>query len=160
MIIGLSGTALARVLRGRPDTHVHTHRHGKSRHSHLHFHEEDSEHELSLEAHSHSIGRVGLKPLLVGAMHGLAGSAALTLLVLTQVRSFWLGLSYLLLFGTGSILGMITVSLIIGLPFTLGTSRLTRFAVGLQLAAGVVGVCFGCWYSYSTGLSAWGGHFG
>lgn len=160
MIIGLSGTALARVLRGRPDTHVHTHRHGKSRHSHLHFHQEGSEHDLSLEAHSHSIGRVGLKPLLVGAMHGLAGSAALTLLVLTQVRSFWLGFSYLLLFGAGSILGMITVSLIIGLPFTLSATRLTRFAVSLQLAAGVVGVCFGCWYAYSTGLSAWGGHFG
>lgn len=160
MIIGLSGTALARVLRGSPDIHIHKHNHGSSTHSHLHFHEEDTEHDLSLEAHSHSIAQVGLKPLLVGAMHGLAGSAALTLLVLTQVRSLWLGLSYLLLFGMGSIFGMITVSMIIGMPFALSASRLTKFALSLQLAAGAVGVCFGCWYAYSTGLAAWSGHFG
>jgi sulfite exporter TauE/SafE len=91
MIIFLSATALIRALRGRQDVHVHTHSHGEDIHSHLKR-------------------RIGLKPLLVGAMHGLAGSAALTLLVLTQVHSMLLGICYLLIFGFGSVFGMMAVS--------------------------------------------------
>ena len=62
---------------------------------HVHFHEHGTEHaELCFDpsnSHSHAISQVGFKPLLVGAMHGLAGSAALTLLVLTQIQSVSLG---------------------------------------------------------------------
>jgi nickel/cobalt exporter len=129
MIIWLSAIALIRALHGRP--HVHTHPHGE-------------------EIHSHSTSRIGLKPLLVGAMHGLAGSAALTLLVLTQVHSVLLGICYLVIFGFGSIFGMMAVSTLIGLPFALSMGHLNKFAVGLQAVAGFVGVCFGCWYSYSV----------
>ncbi len=48
-----------------------------------------------------------MKPVLIGTMHGLAGSGALTLLVLTQIKSAWLGLLYLAVFGVGSIVGML-----------------------------------------------------
>jgi sulfite exporter TauE/SafE len=87
-------------------------------------------------------------------MHGLAGSAALTLLVLTQVKSVVLGISYLLIFGFGSVFGMMVVSTLIGVPFALSSRRLTRVAVGLQAVAGVVGLCFGCWYASSVGATA------
>ncbi|HJU55774.1 MAG TPA: hypothetical protein VJ715_14415, partial [Pyrinomonadaceae bacterium] len=83
MIIGLGVAAFARALRRRSDIHVHKHRHDGLAHAHVHFHEQETEHAVLTNAHSHAIRRVGLKPLLVGAMHGLAGSAALTLLVLT-----------------------------------------------------------------------------
>ncbi|MGI8960914.1 MAG: hypothetical protein ACR2IV_14355 [Bryobacteraceae bacterium] len=156
MIIGLSGSALARAVRGRTDVHVHTHSHVSREHSHLHFHEHGTEHNHSFDNHSHSISRVGLKPVMVGAMHGLAGSAALTLLVLTQIRSVLVGISYLLLFGIGSLLGMMAVSTIIGVPFALSARRLTNVTLGLQAALGLAGVGFGCWYAYSVGIAAFG----
>jgi ABC-type nickel/cobalt efflux system permease component RcnA len=89
MIIGLSGTALRRILRRPTDLHVHTHTHGTNRHSHVHFGHNHTEHAELSENHSHRVNQIGLKPLLVGAMHGLAGSAALTLLVLTRRSSPW-----------------------------------------------------------------------
>ena len=91
-----------------------------------------------------------MKPLLVGAMHGLAGSAALTLLVLTQIPSVLLGLLYLGLFGIGSTVGMLVMSGLIGLPFALSARRLTSFNYGLQTIAGALSVAFGLWYAYET----------
>ncbi|MBV9771924.1 MAG: sulfite exporter TauE/SafE family protein [Bryobacterales bacterium] len=154
MIIGLSGTALSRVLRRRGDLHVHIHAHGAGEHSHIHFHEQGTEHLGSSANHSHRVSRIGWKPLLVGAMHGLAGSAALTLLVLTQVHSVFLGLSYLVIFGFGSVFGMMMVSTLIGVPFALSARNLAKATAGLQVVAGCVGLCFGCWYAFSVGTSA------
>ncbi len=88
--------------------------------------------------------------MLVGAMHGLAGSAALTLLVLTQIQSIWLGLVYLAVFGVGSSVGMLLMSGLIGLPFALSGRRLTSINYGLQTAAGCLSVAFGLWYAYAT----------
>ena len=155
MIIGLSGTALSRIIRRPADLHVHTHAHGTNMHSHIHFYEHRIEYnEVSANDHPHHIGQIGLKPLLVGAMHGLAGSAALTLLVLTQVKSVILGISYLLAFGFGSVVGMMVVSTLIGVPFALSAQRLTKVTIGLQAVAGCVGLCFGCWYASSVGAIA------
>ncbi|MFN8006155.1 MAG: hypothetical protein U0V70_03855 [Terriglobia bacterium] len=86
-------------------------------------------------------------------MHGLAGSAALTLLVLTQIPSFALGLLYLAVFGAGSIVGMMIMSGLVGLPFALSARRLTRFHHTLQLAAGLFSVSFGLWYAYEIGVA-------
>ena len=148
MIIALSGTALARALRGRRDVHVHKHAHNGVEHVHLHFHEQGTQHDPTRPvSHDHSVHRLGWKPLLVGGMHGLAGSAALTLLVLTQVPSVFLGLMYLLVFGVGSIAGMMIVSTLIGLPFTLTARRLSRATAALEAVTGVAGLCFGCWYA-------------
>jgi len=55
-----------------------------------------------------------------------------------------LGICYLLIFGFGSVFGMMAVSTIIGLPFALSVGRLNKFAVGLQAVAGFGGLCFGC----------------
>ncbi len=154
MIIGLGVAAFARALRGRNSSvHVHKHRHDRLAHAHVHFHEEETEHEAAAGLHTHAVRRVGLKPLLVGAMHGLAGSAALTLLVLTQIDSVPLGVLYLAVFGVGSIAGMLLMSGLIALPFILSARKLTRVHYGLQAAAGVFSIAFGFWYAYEAGTS-------
>jgi ABC-type nickel/cobalt efflux system permease component RcnA len=158
MIIGLGVNALVRaLLRKRAQAHVHRHQHDGLAHAHIHFHEDETtlEHGADSPApHSHAIPRLGFKPLLVGAMHGLAGSAALTLLVLTQINSTLLGLLYLAVFGVGSIFGMLLMSFLIGLPFTLSARRLSGVNYGLQAAAGGFSIAFGLWYAYQTGIAS------
>jgi nickel/cobalt transporter (NicO) family protein len=152
MIIGLGVSAFLRALRRKSDLHLHKHAHDGVTHAHLHFHAEGSEHNGSVPSHSHAISRIGIKPLLVGGMHGLAGSAALTLLVLTQIESIGLGLLYLIIFGIGSIVGMLLMSTIVGLPFVLSARRLSGFSYSLQSIAGALSVAFGIWYAYETGV--------
>ena len=154
MIIGLGLSALLRALRQRSDVHLHQHKHDGVSHVHLHFHEHGTEHTGPVAAHSHAVSRIGFKPLLVGAMHGLAGSAALTLLVLTQIQSTALGLLYLAVFGVGSITGMLLMSGLIGLPFALTARRFNGVHYGLQTVAGALSIAFGLWYAYQTGIAS------
>jgi ABC-type nickel/cobalt efflux system permease component RcnA len=158
MIIALGVLAVTRVLRKRADIHLHRHSHDGQSHVHVHFHEQGTEHanvavsQAVPAFHSHAIAQIGFKPLMVGAMHGLAGSAALTLLVLTQIQSMSLGLLYLALFGLGSTVGMLLMSGLIGLPFALSGQRLSRFNYGLQTVAGGLSIAFGLWYAYETAI--------
>jgi ABC-type nickel/cobalt efflux system permease component RcnA len=151
MIITLGGLALLRVFRRQGDVHIHRHQHDGTSHVHVHFHESKSEHGHAGASHSHSVAKVGIKPLLVGAMHGLAGSAALTLLVLTQINSVTLGILYLTCFGLGATMGMLLMSGLIGLPFALSARRLSGINYGLQTVAGVLSIAFGLWYAYEIG---------
>ncbi|HKO45223.1 MAG TPA: hypothetical protein VJU84_18250 [Pyrinomonadaceae bacterium] len=157
MIVALGVLTITRVLRRRSDVHVHRHSHDGESHVHIHFHEHGTDHgaaassHSSPASHSHAISKIGLKPLFVGGMHGLAGSAALSLLVLTQVPSMSLGLGYLGVFGLGSTAGMVLMSGLIGLPFAFGGQRLSGVSNGLQTAAGVFSVAFGLWYAYHVG---------
>lgn len=159
MIIGLGVVTLTRVLRRRSDVHVHRHSHDGHSHVHIHFHEQGTGHasvadsHSSPTTHSHAIAQLGVKPLFVGAMHGLAGSAALALLILTQVPSVSLGLLYLGVFGLGSTVGMFLMSGLIGLPFALSGRRLTDVNYGLQTGAGALSIVFGLWYAYQIGVS-------
>jgi ABC-type nickel/cobalt efflux system permease component RcnA len=152
MIIGLGVLTMTRVLRRRRDVHLHRHSHDGQSHVHIHFHEQGTNHASDApsrsSSHSHAISQLGFKPFLVGAMHGLAGSAALSLLVLTQVQSLSLGLLYLGLFGLGSTAGMMLMSGLIGLPFAFSGRRLTGLNYGLQTIAGALSIAFGVWYAY------------
>lgn len=154
MIIALGASAFLRALRGRADIHLHEHSHDGVAHTHLHFHERETAHQGTARAHAHPVSHIGLKPLIVGAMHGLAGSAALTLLVLTQIQSTALGLLYLAVFGLGSIFGMLLVSGLVGLPFALGARRLSGVSQGMQTVAGALSIAFGLWYAYETGIAS------
>ncbi|HVF27466.1 MAG TPA: sulfite exporter TauE/SafE family protein [Pyrinomonadaceae bacterium] len=154
MIIGLGVAALARSLRKRADVHLHQHTHDGVPHAHIHFHEEGTEHAAAPAAHSHAVSRIGIKPVIVGAVHGLAGSAALTLLVLTQIQSVFVGLLYLIVFGVGSIAGMLMMSSLVGLPFALSARRFSGFSTGLQTVAGALSIAFGIWYAYGTGVAS------
>jgi ABC-type nickel/cobalt efflux system permease component RcnA len=153
MIIGLGVSALWRALRKSAEVHVHEHLHDGVSHKHVHFHEKETRHKpASHVLHSHAVAQVGWKPVLMGTMHGLAGSGALTLLVLTQISSPWVGLLYLLIFGLGSIVGMLLMSGLIGLPFSLTSRNLTNVHHKLQTVAAVLSIAFGCWYAYETGI--------
>lgn len=157
MIIGLGVLTVTRVLRRRSDVHVHRHSHDGESHVHIHFHENATNHETATSSHSspavhsHAISKLGLKPLVVGAMHGLAGSAAVSLLALTQVPSVSLGLVYLGVFGFGSTAGMVLMSGLIGVPFALNGRRLSGVSNGLQTAAGALSIAFGLWYAFHVG---------
>ena len=161
MIIGLGASALVGALRRqRADAHIHKHRHDGLSHVHIHFHERGTEHaapnapDAPPVVHTHALARVGFKPFIVGALHGLAGSAALTLLVLAQIDSAALGLLYLAVFGLGSIGGMVLMSGLIGLPFALAARRVSGLHYGLQTIAGAVSIAFGLWYAYATGVAS------
>jgi ABC-type nickel/cobalt efflux system permease component RcnA len=154
MIIGLGVSALWRALRTNSEVHLHQHSHDGLSHTHIHFHEHESKHQpQSRQLHSHVVSQVGWKPALIGMMHGLAGSGALTLLVLTQISSPWLGLFYIATFGFGSIVGMLLMSGLIGLPFVLTSGKLTHLHRALQTVAAVLSICFGVWYAFRTSVA-------
>src|SRR5918992_163333 len=88
MIVLLGTRILYLVLRGRRDVHVHEHTHGGRTHTHLHFHGRHDAHSAAdghAVSHTRHRGLWGWRPVAVGAVHGLAGSAALTLFVLAEV---------------------------------------------------------------------------
>jgi sulfite exporter TauE/SafE len=90
-----------------------------------------------------TVRRIGLRPLIVGMIHGMAGSAALLLLLIPIIPSFWLKMAYLLVFGAGSIIGIMLMSWLVGLPAHLTTARFARAHIGVRALAGLLGVLFG-----------------
>lgn len=155
MIIGLGFAALRRALRRSGTVHMHQHNHNGLSHVHIHFHEKETKHEPAVRApHSHAVSQIGWKPVLIGTVHGLAGSAALTILVLTQIGSTWIGFVYLAIFGLGSIVGMVLMSGLIGIPFALTSRHLTHAHHHLQTVAAVLSICFGAWYAYASSALA------
>ncbi len=152
MIIALGVSALCRALRRSSHVHMHRHSHDGLSHVHIHFHENETKHEPATRStHSHTVSRIGWKPVLIGTMHGLAGSGTLTLLVLSQISSPWIGFLYLAVFAVGSMVGMLLMSGLIGVPFALSSGQLTIAHHRLQTVAAVFSICFGIWYAYQTG---------
>jgi high-affinity nickel permease len=144
ILIGLGLTTLYDCWRRQ--IHVHLHAHGNAAHTHFHAHAESETH-----SHTHPL-QLGAKPFLVGIVHGLAGSAALMLLVLTAVPSTALGLMYLAIFGCGSILGMGAVSLLMGVFFSFATDRFHEMSQVLRLTVGSLSTAFGAWIVIDIGF--------
>lgn len=94
----------------------------------------------------------GARPLLVGLMHGLAGSAALMLLVLSTIKSPIVGLAYIVIFGIGSIGGMVTMSVLVGLPLRFTARRFARANLLLRGVAGFASLSFGVFMVYELGI--------
>jgi len=139
MLIALGVTTIIRAVRERGlRIHTHTHSHDESSpHTHLHIHLEEE------HVHQHRSFKVGKRPFVVGLVHGVAGSAALTLLVLVKIPSVALGLIYIGVFGIGSIGGMLLMSGLIGLPFALTARRYEFLNGGIRLVAGAVSILYG-----------------
>lgn len=102
------------------------------------------------------IGRLGLyqtlRPLIVGVVHGLAGSAAVTLLVLSTIRSPMWGVAYLLVFGAGTIVGMMLMTTVIAVPFAFTGIHFARTSRYLSLASGLVSAGFGLFMVHHIGF--------
>jgi ABC-type nickel/cobalt efflux system permease component RcnA len=134
VLVALGGHVLLRAL-SAVSLHRHEHSHGGAPHSHLHVHVGDgAEHR-----HLH-VWRGARQPLLMGILHGLAGSGALVLLVLASLPSPGAALAYVLVFGVGSTAGMLVLSGLIGVPFALtaGGSRILGFLLQAVVGAGSV----------------------
>ena len=147
MLVGLGAHLLWRLWRDR--VHFHWHRHGDDTdHLHLHSHvADDVPHARSEHAHMHGFR---WRSLLVGLMHGLAGSAALIVLAATQVGTPLDGVLYVLLFGIGSMVGMGALSAVIAVPLVVSAHRLTWANRALQVAVGLVTVAIGLSTVYAT----------
>ena len=151
MLIGLGVSATWRAFRERGwQVHTHTHSHeNRAPHTHVHLHAHEQ------HDHKHRLFRMGRKPFLVGLVHGVAGSAALTLAVLTTIPSVALGLLYITVFGIGSIGGMLLMSAMIGLPFAVTARRFSVVNGGIRLFAGVFSVLFGLMLAWNLLGGLW-----
>jgi hypothetical protein len=140
MLVGLGAHVLWRLWRDR--VHFHKHGHGDGTvHFHAHSHAgEIIPHARAPHAHAHGFR---WRTLLVGLMHGMAGSAALLVLTVSQASSPAMGLGYVALFGVGSMIGMGALSTIIAVPLAVSARWLTRANHGLQGAVGIVTMAIG-----------------
>jgi high-affinity nickel permease len=118
--------------------HLHQHEHSGVFHTHLHLHERRHfyEHNKLQKNHDHS-------PIIVGIVHGLAGSASLMLLVLSTLNSLVLGLFYLVIFGLGTIAGMTIISGLLSLPFVFTQVNFYKINWFIKYATGTFSVIFG-----------------
>lgn len=140
------------------DAHLHLHAHGDYVHAHRHGH--------GAAPHGHTdtlLARVDrrfgglsayqfLRPLSIGIVHGLAGSAAVALLVLTQIREPGWAAAYLLLFGAGTTAGMVLMTSAIAWPF-MRSQRRPVLSLGLQTLAGVMSLGLGCYMAWHLGVA-------
>jgi len=149
MLVLLGVDVMRRVIRDR--IHFHRHRHGEQEHFHAHSHRNCGDHQLDPHQHAHGKG-FPVRALLVGMMHGMAGSAALILLVLQTVDSPWQGLLYIALFGLGSILGMALLAAAISLPLRYSARNLTWAHNGITALVGLVTIGFGGMLIYELGI--------
>jgi high-affinity nickel permease len=182
VILGLlTLTGMGRVLRdavapGRPllehahahghelTVHDHAHAHGDYVHRHTHGHDAgDHGHPADQTPLARLDRRLGtlslyqwLRPLVVGIVHGLAGSAAVALLVLAAVRDPTWAIAYLLLLGAGTVAGMMLITVALAAPFAFSWSRLPRFNWQLRVASGLISLGFGLLLVYEIGFSAGG----
>jgi len=83
------------------------------------------------------------RPLIIGTVHGLAGSAAVAILVLAAIPQTLWAFAYLVVFGVGTIAGMMLVTVIIAAPAMYAGERVARMHVGIRLAAGALSLGFG-----------------
>ncbi|MGN1285262.1 MAG: urease accessory protein [Bradyrhizobium sp.] len=139
MLVGLGAHVWWRLWRDR--VHFHSHSHGDTTHFHAHSHAAETGPHVSA-AHSHAHG-FRWRTLLVGLMHGMAGSAALLVLTVSQAPSPAIGLGYVALFGIGSMIGMGVLSSVIAVPLAASARWLTWANRGLQMAVGAVTIAIG-----------------
>jgi sulfite exporter TauE/SafE len=141
MLLGLGADTLRRMRRARLHAHVHEHRDGKA-HWHVHRHQPAAHDDPAAHEHPHRAA-LPVRALAVGLVHGLAGSAALLLLTLRTVGSFWPGIAYIALFGLGSILGMAGLSAVIAMPMRAAAEGVTRAQGLIEVVVGIATMAVG-----------------
>ncbi len=166
ILLGISALArssprLAAWFRIKPNqlfAHSHAHEHDGLSHAHPHAHAHGDEHSDELHgdhllqtpsrftrgSHQRAFG--------VGLVHGLAGSAAIALLVLSAIPSPLWGMVYLAIFGFGTVIGMALITTAIGLPISFSAARLGGLNHALILGAGLLSLGFGIFLAYQIGF--------
>jgi len=139
VMLVLLGLNALRKLYSAEKVHVHKHEHDGREHIHIHSHR-------SAPVASHH--RFGPRSVLIGMVHGLAGSAALMLLILPVIPSPAVALLYIVIFGVGSIGGMMAMSFLIGLPFHFTAVRFNALNGAIRVAAGLFSLGLGGFIVY------------
>jgi high-affinity nickel-transport protein len=142
------------------DVHAHPHTHSDYVHTHPHGHAPSphghADTETPLGRVERMFGSLGVyqlvRPLVVGIVHGLAGSAAVALLVLAAIRDPLWAVGYLLLFGVGTVAGMMVITAVIGLPLAYTANRFSTMHRYLGVASGLLSLGFGLFLAYQIGL--------
>ena len=135
LLIGLGASVIVRYVRGR--WHLHVHAHDGGPHLHLHSHAHDASH-----AHAHPQGDAR-RSLGFGLLHGLAGSAAILVLLVAAAPTRTAQLTYFLAFAAGTMLGMLLVSFSLAGLVRLASGRGARWATVLHLGSATVSVVVG-----------------
>jgi sulfite exporter TauE/SafE len=148
MLVLLGLNVLRKIVQGGT-LHTHAHEHGERKHVHPHVHESG----VKDEPHQHHGFSFSPRALIIGMVHGLAGSAALMLAIIPTIDSRPLGLLYLAVFGIGSIGGMMLMSLLVGLPYALMALRFNRFNLLLQSIAGLFSIGLGFLIIYEKAIT-------
>jgi High-affinity nickel-transport protein len=140
--------------------HSHLHLHGGRLHVHVHSHDHHSEHHAQEIDPPHWLRTPfihlglfhSLRPLLIGIVHGLAGSAAVALLVLGTIRTPRWAIFYLLIFGLGTIVGMMLMTLAFAVPMTVAGNRFAWMSRRMVTTTGVLSLAFGLVVAYQIGV--------
>jgi ABC-type nickel/cobalt efflux system permease component RcnA len=128
--------------------HVHQHEQDDDKHKHVHSHSHDGQH-----LHKHQPRNVSyMKSLFIGLVHGLAGSGAMVLLTMSTVKNVWEAAIYILIFGVGTILGMLFFTTIIGIPFVFSAKKRVLNQT-LSRLTGVISIVFGMYYMYNLAVT-------
>ncbi|MGH7209360.1 MAG: urease accessory protein UreH [Nitrospiraceae bacterium] len=146
MLVALGLSLAVTLVRER--WHLHAHQHDGETHVHLHHHLRRPDH-----LHRHWV-RLSLKPFVVGMVHGLAGSAALMLMVVSTVRTVGEGLAYILVFGLGSVVGMMLLGVAISIPIVLSASCGRRAQEAVQALASLGSIGLGVTMLVRLGLGS------
>jgi ABC-type nickel/cobalt efflux system permease component RcnA len=162
-VLSLTGAMRVVTERLTPPAPLHGHSH-----EHLHAHDDDGPHpheHAHLHGHGSDSALAGLRdlrdtfgwyqlgrPLVVGLVHGLAGSAAVALLVLATIRDPGLAMVYLIIFCAGVAAGMAVLTTVIGLPFLVSRARSERINRWLTVSTGILSIVFGLYLGYQVGF--------
>jgi ABC-type nickel/cobalt efflux system permease component RcnA len=147
MLVFMGGAIIKNIIKKRIHLHMHNHSDGTT-HLHFHFHLQDNvEHQ-----HTHT-QQFSIRALLVGMMHGMAGSAALIVLTLDSVSSIETRLVYIFLFGVGSVVGMALLSLLMIIPLRYSEYTANRTYQSLQVFIGLVTLFLGMIIVYETSVT-------
>ena len=160
-LTGFTTRVAAALTEGRSGPgHTHAHAHDDYVHAHAHGHgpgaHGHADAETPLARLDRRLGGLGtyqiVRPLVVGLVHGLAGSAAVALLVLASIRDPLWGMLYLLLFGAGTVVGMMAVTTLIALPIAYSAGRFAAAQRYIVLVAGLLSIGVGLFLAYQIGL--------
>jgi high-affinity nickel-transport protein len=147
---GMSGVEAAHLTAdhdhgGAEVVHSHAHAHGDRVHGHPHVHPS----RRLVAAFGAGRRRLAARAVVIGAVHGMAGSAAVSLLVLATLPTVAGAAAYLLVFGAGTIIGMTALTAVMAYPVALA-ARVRRARTALAVGAGFGSIAFGIAYAVAA----------